>query len=37
VLVTHEAALAARCGRVLSMDAGALLRDVAAAAAHTHA
>jgi putative ABC transport system ATP-binding protein len=37
VLVTHEAALAARCARVLSMDAGALLRDVAAAAAHRHA
>jgi putative ABC transport system ATP-binding protein len=37
VLVTHEAALAARCDRVLSMDAGALLRDVAGAAAHTHA
>ncbi|HEX2789271.1 MAG TPA: ABC transporter ATP-binding protein [Steroidobacteraceae bacterium] len=37
VLVTHEAALAARCGRVLSMDAGALLRDVASAAAASHA
>ena len=29
VLVTHDRALAARCERVLSMDAGALLRDVA--------
>jgi len=37
VLVTHEAALAARCGRVLSMDAGALLRDVSSGAAHSHA
>jgi len=37
VLVTHEAALAARCGRVLSMDAGALTRDVGTAAAHSHA
>jgi putative ABC transport system ATP-binding protein len=37
VLVTHEAALAARCGRVLSMDAGSLLRDVGSAVAHGHA
>jgi putative ABC transport system ATP-binding protein len=37
VLVTHEAALAARCGRVLTMEAGALLRDVASAAAGAHA
>ncbi|MFI4867919.1 MAG: ABC transporter ATP-binding protein [Steroidobacterales bacterium] len=37
VLVTHEAALAARCARVLSMDAGALIRDVGATAARSHA
>jgi putative ABC transport system ATP-binding protein len=37
VLVTHEAALAARCGRVLSMEAGVLLRDLASAAVTTHA
>jgi len=37
VLVTHEAALAARCGRVLSMEAGALLTDVGGAAAASHA
>jgi putative ABC transport system ATP-binding protein len=37
VLVTHEAALAARCGRVLTMEAGVLLRDVASAAVATHA
>jgi putative ABC transport system ATP-binding protein len=37
VLVTHEAALAARCGRVLSMDAGALIGDVAGSAANSHA
>jgi putative ABC transport system ATP-binding protein len=37
VLVTHEAALAARCGRVLTMEAGVLLRDVASAAAAAHA
>jgi len=36
VLVTHEATLAGRCGRVLSMDAGALIHDVGAAA-HSHA
>jgi len=36
VLVTHEATLAVRCGRVLSMDAGALIHDVGAAA-HSHA
>jgi putative ABC transport system ATP-binding protein len=37
VLVTHEAALAARCGRVLSMDAGALTRDTGTGAAASHA
>jgi putative ABC transport system ATP-binding protein len=37
VLVTHEAALAARCGRVLTMEAGVLLRDVASAAVAAHA
>jgi len=37
VLVTHEATLAARCARVLSMDAGALIRDVGASAARSHA
>jgi putative ABC transport system ATP-binding protein len=37
VLVTHEAALAARCGRVLTMEAGSLLRDAASAAVATHA
>ena len=37
VLVTHEATLAGRCGRVLSMDAGALIHDVGAAAARSHA
>ena len=37
VLVTHEATLAARCARVLSMDAGALIRDVGTTAAHSHA
>jgi putative ABC transport system ATP-binding protein len=37
VLVTHEASLAARCGRMLSMDAGALIRDAGIATAHTHA
>ncbi len=36
VLVTHEAALAARCARVLSMEAGALIRD-ASASAHANA
>ena len=30
VLVTHDRALAARCARVLSMEAGALIRDVGA-------
>jgi putative ABC transport system ATP-binding protein len=37
VLVTHEAGLAARCGRVLTMEAGSLLRDAASAAVATHA
>jgi putative ABC transport system ATP-binding protein len=37
VLVTHEAALAVRCGRVLSMEAGALVRDVGSAAVPSHA
>jgi putative ABC transport system ATP-binding protein len=37
VLVTHEMALAARCGRVLTMEAGALLRDVASATSDRHA
>jgi lipoprotein-releasing system ATP-binding protein len=37
VLVTHEASLAARCGRVLSMDAGALMSDAASATAYAHA
>ena len=37
VLVTHEATLAARCGRVLSMDAGALIRDLAIVATPSHA
>jgi putative ABC transport system ATP-binding protein len=37
VLVTHEAALAARCGRVLSMEAGALLSDIAANRTAPHA
>jgi putative ABC transport system ATP-binding protein len=37
VLVTHEAALAARCGRVLTMEGGVLLRDVASAAQAAHA
>jgi putative ABC transport system ATP-binding protein len=37
VLVTHEAALAARCGRVLTMEAGVLLRDAASAAVAAHA
>ena len=37
VLVTHEASLAARCARVLSMDAGTLIRDAATAAAPVHA
>jgi putative ABC transport system ATP-binding protein len=37
VLVTHEAALAVRCGRVLTMEAGALVRDVGSAAVPSHA
>jgi putative ABC transport system ATP-binding protein len=37
VLVTHEASLAARCGRVLSMDAGALITDVGSAQTAAHA
>jgi putative ABC transport system ATP-binding protein len=37
VLVTHEATLAARCGRVLSMEAGALVSDVSASGTAAHA
>ena len=33
VLVTHDGALARRCGRVLAMDAGALRGDAAVASA----